>query len=208
LLGLKELHLYGNRRFKQLPNLEKLVRLQDLYIHEMSLTGGLRRLRQLRKLTYTSLPIGLTKIPNLSGCEQLQAVDFSGCRNLLSLDGVFAGVFPAIRSLNLQYCTSLDRLPDLSGLRSLQDLNLRYSSVKLREEDICMLAALPLLRPVRFVTCYDGQLGFTCRLDVVRRKVLKWVPVSGQHYQRYTPRSWLSWKNWEERDLDLADEPV
>ncbi|KAG0611617.1 hypothetical protein M758_7G152900 [Ceratodon purpureus] len=194
LVSLKELHLYGNHRLLKLLDLQRLTKLQVLSIHEMKLLGlGLGSLRQLRKLECTKWPTP-TKIPNFSGFEQLQVVDFSGSR-VTSLEGVFTGNLSSLRCLILRDCTSLRRLPDLSDLRSLEELDLGNSGISLQDEDIRMLAALPLLQPVVVGTRRDS------RLDVVKRKVLKWVGASEDQYYQHPPESWLSWTKWEERNL-------
>lgn len=161
LFGLQELCLKSNLKFKKLLDLQKLTRLQILDIPKLKI-GGFGCLQQLLKLTCGVLSCS-AKLPNLSGFEQLQTVDFSGSSELNSLEGVFAGDVPALQRLNLSYCASLSRFPDLSGLTNLEELDLVMSGIELREEDICMVAALPLLRPVRV------SLGVT--LDLVRRKI-------------------------------------
>lgn len=194
LVGLKELHLYDNQKLKKLIDLQRLTRLQDLYIHNIELFGGLGRChRQLRRLECTNLPPSI-KILDFSECEKLQVVDFSGS-NLTSLEGVFTGNLPALRCLILRDCCSLLRLPDLSGLRGLEELNIGNSCIKLRKEDIRMLAALPLLQPVMVTAKGDF------RLDVVRHKVLRWVRSSKDQYYQHAPASWLSWRKWEVRNL-------
>ncbi|KAG0611358.1 hypothetical protein M758_7G135500 [Ceratodon purpureus] len=80
LVGLQLLELTWNVKFKKLPDLEKLTSLQVLSIDRMEI-GGLGCLRRLRELEFTYLPPSVLKLPNLSGFEKLQDVDFSHTEN-------------------------------------------------------------------------------------------------------------------------------
>ena len=193
MVGLQHLYLYNNYRLKKLPNLQKLTRLQVLdisliYIEEVPSLSWLRQLRELRWTNYSSTSM---KLPSLSRFEQLETVNLRGNSGLSSLEGVF-GDLPAFQRLNLSGCRSLSRLPNLSRTRNLEKLDLSDSGVELREEDMCMLAALPLLHAVLVGTCDNFLSAF--RLDVVRRKVDKADCGSGK---------WEKRREWGERDLGM-----
>ena len=197
LVTLKKLTLGRcGEAFKKLPDLQNLTRLKVLRVDGIKI-GVLGSFRQLRELIYYSV-LCSSKLPNLSGFEQLQTVSLRDSRNLKSLEGVFVGDFPALRSLDLWNCKSLTRLPDLSRMRNLEELNLLGCGVELEEDDMRMLTALPLLRPV---LVGSTSVYFGCRLDVGRRKVLKWIAAPGEC--RWPTSSWKSWRKWEERNLDM-----
>lgn len=200
LVGLQVLYLHGNPDFQKLPDLHKLTRLQVLKLTGMGSieeVPGLGCLWQLRDLQCRDLSRCRLKLPNLCALKQLAAVDFSANDGLSSLEGVLQDL-SALRCLDLTECGLLTRLPDLRGMSSLEELDLRGSGVEIGEEDFCMLATLPLLHPVRIGRRYmQGYL----RLDVVRRKVLKWVQESYQ--TRTSGDAWVAWTRWEERDLGM-----
>jgi hypothetical protein len=54
----------------------------------------------------------------------------------------------------------------LTESRNLEELTLSGCQMRLCEEDICMLASLPLLQPVIFM----GPRGYQYKLDVVREE--------------------------------------
>jgi hypothetical protein len=80
----------------------------------------------------------------------------------------------------------------LSQSTNLEELDLVGTEGELCEDDVCMLARLRQLEPVRI-----GLRG-DVRLDFVRRKELKYL-------SRLAPRAWVDWKahEWHERDLGI-----
>ena len=87
------------------------------------------------------------------------------------------------------------RLPALSKSRNLEELDLYECAMELYEEDICMLAGLPLLQPVRV-----KGFGFTPRrLDLVRQRALE---LEARTSDFEISETW-SWRNelWMESDL-------
>ena len=101
-----------------------------------------------------------------------------------------------MKFLNLSKCGSLSWLPDLSKARSLEELDLRGSGIQLREEDMCMLAALPLLHPVLVGCEFYGKEGPHPSLDVVRRMVLHQETGIGGETRK-------QWTELYERDLGM-----
>jgi hypothetical protein len=95
------------------------------------------------------------------------------------------GGLPALRRLSFYWCNMFLRLPDLSKSRNLEEVELKGCEMELCEEDIRMLASLPLLQPVE-VEWMPGILRF--KLDVVRRKMLR------QGFWTF---------EWEESDLGI-----
>jgi len=129
-----------------------------------------------------------SEAPCLNAFKQLQVLDFSGSRFMKRMGGM--GDLPTLQSLNLSDCSALERLPDLSKARSLEELNLdNCHGLMLNEEDLEMLATLPLLHPVRFG--HNTEFS-TIRLDIVGRKVLRYLGSSHR-----APTSWLAWKEGE-----------
>jgi len=88
----------------------------------------------------------------------------------------------------------------LNKLKSLEELNLdECFKLKLCEEDIQMLATLPLLHPVCFSNLRTGVI----RLDFVRQKVLRY---HGPSY--FVPNSWLAWKKGEREEKEFGSPPL
>lgn len=104
---------------------------------------GLGSLQQLLKVELHRLDI--IRLPNFSGFRRLV---ISFCTELITLEGLED--LPALQCLELDVCLKLSRLPDLSKSTNLEELDLCWSGIVIYEETICMLAKLPLLRPVRF----------------------------------------------------------
>ncbi|KAG0592267.1 hypothetical protein M758_1G231600 [Ceratodon purpureus] len=172
LIGLQHLEIHRNDALIKLPNIRTLTSLQvlsiqsnvifgDYYFRKIAEVPGLGSLQQLRDLTFFDLD--MFKLPNLSGFRQLQDLKISSCPWLTGLEGL--GDLPALRCLLLRDCGKLSRLPDLTKSTNLEELSLRGSGIMLYEESICMLANLPLLRPVQVTP-------FT-KVDMVKRKVLQ-----------------------------------
>jgi len=87
-------------------------------------------------------------------------------------------------------------LPDLSKSRSLEELDLNdCDTLELHEENIQMLATLPLLHPVHFSASFEwGRI----KLDLGRRKLLQYLRTDV-----FPPKSWLNWMEgeWEEKEF-------
>lgn len=139
------------------------------------------------------------KAPCLNAFKQLQVLDFSWSHSLTYMYGM--GDLPALRSLNLTDCISLKRLPNLSKSKSLEELKLDCCDrLKLYDEDLKMLATLPLLHPVPFSRLYECK---TIRLDIVGRKVLRYLGPTLD-----APESWLAWKEGKWEELELGFPPI
>lgn len=191
-VGLEQLYLDGWCRSKEVPCLLALTRLQILRIDEVGTHFELRIPRQIQELYLKRS--GFIEAPRLHGFEQLQVLHFSGSEDLTGMSGM--GDLPALRRLRLFNCRRLQQLPDLRKSSNLEQLDLEgCSELKLLEDDIQMLAALPSLHPVVFS---PSACIRRFRVDLVRRKVL-------QHPGKQGPKSWLGWKEgeWAEHELGL-----
>jgi hypothetical protein len=124
--------------------------------------------------------------------EQLEVLDLSN-NNYSGLENV--GGWPALRCLDLSWCTSLLRLPDLSQSTNLEELDLVGTEGELCEDDVCMLARLRQLQPVP-----NGRWEGDVRLDLVRRKELKYS-------SSLAPKAWVDWKEHEWHETDLGTPP-
>ena len=171
----------------------KIVRLgpslQSLYIYccsELVEVCGLDRLVGLLSLVL-NWNQKLSKLPNLSGLEQLEVIDASENSQLTSLQGL--GDLRALTILKLSSCESLCRLSNMSKLTNVKVLDLSSSGVEFHEEDIHTLEGLQALEPV--LAAYDYGLDFK-RHKIMTHFGLFW------DYQ-----GWQTWKEceWEEKDL-------
>jgi hypothetical protein len=187
LIGLERLVLRRCSMIKELPDLQNLTKLQFLELEGRGLkrkrgleVGGYCILPQLREHRYRCRVEN--EIPNLNhGLERLQVLAIHRCSFYEHLEGL--GGLPALRRLTFNGCRIFSRLPDLSKSRNLEELELKRCEMELCEEDICILASLPLLQPVLIIT---RRLGSLFKLDVVRRKMLR------QGFRTF---------EWEESDL-------
>jgi Leucine-rich repeat (LRR) protein len=138
--ALEVLDLNRNPRLARLPDLGGLTRLRYLYAEELGLTE------------LPALPAALEYLNVANNrLEQLPALELPVLRELrahgnpvsnLSPDA-FAGT-PSLRLLSLRACR-LERLPDLTGLAELRDLDLRANALR----DIPhAVAALPRLERI------------------------------------------------------------
>jgi len=190
VVGLEHLHLCGCS-FEGLPSLLTMTKLQSLKLVGHGRLPKLCIPHQVQELHY--LVSGSIKVPFFNGFKQLQILDLSGSFGLTHLSGM--DDLLALRILDLRYCWCLEQLPDLSKSRRLEELILDCcNGLKLHEEDIQILATLPLLHPVRF-----SNLTGVVRLDFNRQKVLRH---QGPSY--FVPESWLAWNEgeWEEKELE------
>jgi hypothetical protein len=208
--GLKSLKVSYCRNLVDIPGLEQLASLEQLHLEAClsmaHLQLDLQKLTKLRALEIRDEPFSSLCLPRhlqelslaeeqhdvviealrVSRLEQLEVlilhtIDASGLENV--------GGWPALRCLDLSWCWSLSRLPDLSQSTNLEELNLQGTEGELCEDDVCMLARLRQLQPVPI-----GNEG-NVRLDLVRRKKL--------YYPSFPPPDWVDWKEheWHERDL-------
>lgn len=76
----------------------------------------------------------------------------------------------ALRDLKLMNCRILSGWPDLSRSKELENINLDRCEVEMQEDDIHMLASLPLLQPLLVNTFVQ--------LDLVQRKVLRYTDLN------------------------------
>jgi Leucine-rich repeat (LRR) protein len=180
LIGLEGLEL-SYCSIKELPDLQNLTKLQVLNLRGpflkrkggLEVTGGYIYCipPQLRDLGFwwrlQSEPLNLSY-----GFERLQVLTIKFCNlykcpspGTTHLEGL--GGLPALRRLSFIRCTIFSRLPDLSKSRNLEELTLWGCEMELCEEDIRMLASLPLLQPVEIDT------SRRVKLDLARRKVLR-----------------------------------
>jgi len=166
VVGLEHLHLYGSK-LQGLPSLLPLTKLQSLKLERH---GRLHEFCIPHQVYELHLMHGSFKAPNLNGFKQLQVLNLIGSHQMTHMFGM--GDLPALRYLLLKECKCLERFPALSKSKSLEELDLDGClALKLYEDDIQMLATLPLLRPVRFSKVSVGVLT----LDFVRRKVLRHI---------------------------------
>ena len=114
---------------------------------DASFTGSLGKLHSLKYL-YIHQERGLQGLPDLRGLTQLQELDLSGCSSLKCLPAGLGslsslcslklnscssmtqlrdslGTLPSLKMIDLGGCTALSSLPSLSGLQSLQKLDLQ-----------------------------------------------------------------------------------
>ena len=174
LIGLERLELGDCPSLKELPDLQNLTKLQVLRLQNQRYlerkvveVSGCCFPRQLREFYYPCSESN--EAPNVSGFEQLQMLslflgkDFEEPVDLESLRDL-----PALRCFTLRDCKISSRLPDLSKSTNLEELSLLGCEMELHEEDIRMLASLPLLQPVQLSYDYDRV-----KLDLVRRKLLR-----------------------------------
>jgi hypothetical protein len=199
LAGLEQLHLHSCRSMAHLQlDLQKLTKLRALEILG-ELFSSLCLPRQLQKLRLDSYWGSAAARDELVGLKVIEALKVNRLEQLEVL-GLFGydvsglenvGGWPALRCLDLSWCKSFGRLPDLSQSTNLEELNLKGTEGELCEDDVCMLARLRQLQPVRI-----GRQG-DVRLDLVRRKKLT------HDSSRWAPRAWVDWKEheWHERDL-------
>jgi hypothetical protein len=115
----------------------------------------------------------IKEMPDLQNLTKLQVLKLMGARREpegprqlreSQLEGL-----PALRRLAFEWCKISPRLPDLSKSRNLEKLTLLACEMELCEEDIRMLASLPLLQPVKV----KSSMGGCFKLDLARRKMLK-----------------------------------
>ena len=107
----------------------------------------------------------------------------------------------ALQCLDLSYCNSLSRLPNLSQSTNLEELNLWWTKGDLCEDDVCMLARLRQLQPVPIGLLWDVDSLGRVRLDLVRWKELKYSS------HRLAPSAWVDWKEHEWHKTDLGIPP-
>jgi Leucine-rich repeat (LRR) protein len=171
LIGLERLVL-SSCLIKELPDLQNLTKLQVLELDGPCLKrkGGLEvggycippQPQELKLWRW-----GENELPNLNyGLKRLQVLVIHGCPSLGSTHLEGLGGLPALRRLTFHWCNIFLRLPDLTESRNLEELTLSGCQMRLCEEDICMLASLPLLQPVIFM----GPRGYQYKLDVVREE--------------------------------------
>ena len=182
LIGLEQLLLEHCSNI-ELPDLQNLTKLQVLRL--MGQREVESKVPSLGIAPHHQLQWKPMEVPTLNGFEWLQVLDLSW-NSLSSLEGL--GDLPALRCLDLSHCRIQSQLPDMSEYKSLEELKLVSSEIELHEEDIDMLASLPLLQPVPVGgSCVDIP---RCRLDLVRKKVLNYRSRFGCG----APDSWLDWK--------------
>ncbi|CAN1245506.1 Disease resistance protein L6 [Linum grandiflorum] len=99
LVLLEELTLTRCGRLESLPSLSNLIKLGKL----------MRNCKSIRWL------------PDVSGLENLNELDASGCVQLVEVTGLER--LKSLKRLNLSGCWSIRELPDLSGLKNLYDLD-------------------------------------------------------------------------------------
>jgi hypothetical protein len=201
LAGLEQLHLKSCRSMAHLQlDLQKLTKLRALEIRGQRFSSLClpRQLQKLRFLSARGSTAALDKVVRpkviealrVNRLEQLEVLHLSGC-DVSGLENV--GGWPALRCLDLSGCKRFGRLPDLSQSTNLEELDLRWTEGELSEDDVCMLARLRQLQPLRIG--YYGRV----RLDLVRRKKLRY------YSRRKAPRAWVDWKEheWQETDLGI-----
>ncbi|CAN1270439.1 Disease resistance protein L6 [Linum perenne] len=99
--------------------LEKLARLRYLDMTFFTLTGDFKGILpdiSLRKLNMCE------ELPDMSCLDNLRDLNLEGCTELNKVAGF--GKLEKLRKLNLSGCKSIKELPDMSGLVSLDFLNL------------------------------------------------------------------------------------
>jgi hypothetical protein len=169
--------------------------------------SGLDQLIGLERLVLKRCPM-IMELLDLQNLPNLQVLELEGpCRKRkggLELGGMcnppqfwepqLQGL-PALRRLAFQRCKIPSRLPDLSESRNLEELTLWACEMELCEEDIRMLASLPLLQPVEV----ESRSGNCVKLDLVRRKVL--------NNHGYWSRKWEE-SDLEPKESDLGTLPI
>ncbi|XP_031381917.1 protein SUPPRESSOR OF npr1-1, CONSTITUTIVE 1-like isoform X2 [Punica granatum] len=142
--GLQELCVVGCNLFHALPDLSNLQNLSELQLRECSLMEirGLGRLAFLTRLTVRS-----RRIANLDALERVEALTY----------------------LEVSYCRNLERLPDLSNLKLLNEI--KANECKRLDEvegldDLCSLRNLEIRNCTSLETLPDlSSLKLLERLD-------------------------------------------
>jgi hypothetical protein len=156
--------------------------LQSLEVSDCKTSADIPGLDQLIGLERLVLKgCSIKELPDLQNLTKLQGLELDGpCRMQeggLELGGMWNRPqlresqlqgLPALRRLSFNWCKISLRLPDLSESRNLEELTLWGCEMELCEEDIRMLASLPLLQLVTVIP----RRGTPCvKLDLVRRKM-------------------------------------
>ncbi|CAN1805510.1 Disease resistance protein L6 [Linum perenne] len=143
LVHLKELTL-KSCGLEALPNLSNLIKLHKLVIVKCPLLSEIHGLRELKRSllhlevsccdwladmdglesleALESLTLSLRRLPNLSGLDNLETLDVSGCIQLVDVTGLAKLI--SLQKLNMSNCWSIEELPDISGMKSLNILDL------------------------------------------------------------------------------------
>ncbi|CAN1304629.1 Disease resistance protein L6 [Linum perenne] len=143
LVHLKELTL-KSCGLEALPNLSNLIKLHKLVIVKCPLLSEIHGLRELKRSllhlevsccdwladmdglesleALESLTLSLRRLPNLSGLDNLETLDVSGCIQLVDVTGL--AKLKSLQKLNMSNCWSIEELPDISGMKSLNILYL------------------------------------------------------------------------------------
>ncbi|XP_042483047.1 disease resistance protein Roq1-like [Macadamia integrifolia] len=117
---LKELKLKDYSMLFEIESLEGLDSLELLMMENCESLRKIGKLSSLRKLKELSL----WSCKNLLEIEALVGLDsLNRCTNLTKIQGLDR--LESLEILDLSWCSSMERLPDLSNLRNLKQLNAR-----------------------------------------------------------------------------------
>ncbi|GMY36391.1 disease resistance protein RPV1-like [Fagus crenata] len=145
---LREIPELGELEYLDIAHCQSLERLPDLSNLSYVTLHNLDKLREIPKLGESEyLDIApcqsLKRLPDLSNLKELQRIDIVECKNLIEIQGF--GKLELFTSLKISDCKSLERLPDVSNLGMLKYLSL-YGCEKLVEiEGLGGLKSLEIL---------------------------------------------------------------
>ncbi|XP_039154695.1 disease resistance protein RPV1-like [Eucalyptus grandis] len=142
--SLSEFRLWGFESGCSMEFPSSIKTLPVLYIRGCAISEfrGFDRLENLKDLLLWELQ-QVEILPDLSNLNKLESVDIRSCYNLVEIQGELP---PLLGSLTLQFCGSLQKLPDLSSLKKGGHITVRRCG-KLNVEAISLLC---LEKGVRF----------------------------------------------------------
>ncbi|CAI0441509.1 unnamed protein product [Linum tenue] len=148
LLLLKKLKIYGCPALEKLPSVANLSNLHRLYIRSCQLISEIQSLAPLRQ-NLTSLEIdGCPRLDIYLSCldvhsnlKQIMVYKFTEMTEVRGLEGLAS----SLESLGLSCCNSIQKLPDVSGLKKLADLRVHRCPRLTQLDGVEMLESLQRL---------------------------------------------------------------
>ncbi|CAN1245421.1 Disease resistance protein L6 [Linum grandiflorum] len=154
LVQLKELTLKKCHRLENLPSLSNLIKLHSLVIIKCSLLCEIQGLVELRRSLLHLEVSYCDKLENIRFIESLEGLDSLTLdwKEILPRYVTGLGRLISLKTLKMIGCTSLRRLPDLSGLKNLENLDVSCCMLLV---DVTGVDRLESLQTLTFSDCWS-----------------------------------------------------